>query len=482
LFAARRLPAVVAAVPDAIAASGAWPHRVAAVVREILHTHRIGLSIVVLLQAAALGSLLAVFRSYGRDVLDVSFRTELLLLAPAAALAAAAVVIGGALSDRVGRIPLLGAGSIIAGLAVWMLSALSSPLAAMPFLALAALGLALMMPSVSALCMDLSRTASAATLLAWFLTMEGIGHAAGPAAGAWLSDRAGTVTALWMVGGLFLGISVVTLVPPIWATLPFNPRAAAGRMNRVLALGLKGSLVAGIALPVLTTYWAMTPSSQLYGHIITHGPRDRMEVALTFDDGPSDPWTERIAAELDSLHVKGTFFMIGANVDRHPQIARWLAADGHLIGNHSYNHRKSDAVLDVDYGEVGKAEHAIAQAAGVCPAFYRPPNGFHTPWQLRAVKHAHMHTVTWDIIPKDWKDPPPAVIVERVLSSVQPGSIILLHDGYNKTDGTDRSVVLEALPKLVQGLRDKGYEPVRLDQLLSIDPYLPTCEGLAGSP
>jgi peptidoglycan/xylan/chitin deacetylase (PgdA/CDA1 family) len=203
-----------------------------------------------------------------------------------------------------------------------------------------------------------------------------------------------------------------------------------------------------------------------------------MEVAITFDDGPNDPWTLRIADELDKYDVKGTFFIIGQNADAHPEIVRNLALRGELIGNHSYRHHKSDAVTELNYGELWRAESAIARAAGVCPAIYRPPNGFHTPWQLHTVASHGMKTVTWDVIPRDWKDPPPDVIVSRVLNSVQPGSIILLHDGYNTNQGTDRSATLNALPGIIEGLRAKGYDIVRLDKLLDIQPYLPTCDGV----
>jgi peptidoglycan/xylan/chitin deacetylase (PgdA/CDA1 family) len=232
---------------------------------------------------------------------------------------------------------------------------------------------------------------------------------------------------------------------------------------------------------VIAVYLAWQPGSQLYGEMITHGPRDRMEVALTFDDGPNDPWTQQIAGRLHDYGVQGTFFIIGQNAVAHPEIVRQLVEEGDLVGNHSYRHHKSDAVWELDYGELDKAETAIARAAGVCPAFYRPPNGFHTPWQLHAVSSAGMKAVTWDVIPRDWKDPPSDVIVSRVLNSVQPGSIILLHDGDNTNQGTDRSRLLDALPGIIDGLRAKGYDIVRLDKLLSMSAYLPTCDGAPSS-
>ena len=90
-----------------------------------------------------------------------------------------------------------------------------------------------------------------------------------------------------------------------------------------------------------------------------------------------------------------------------------------------------------------------------------------------------MRTVTWDVIPRDWRDPPPEVIVQRVLDSVRPGSIVLLHDGDNTNQGTSRAATLAALPGLIDGLRAKGYRIVGLDELLSAPAYLSSCSGLS---
>ena len=88
-----------------------------------------------------------------------------------------------------------------------------------------------------------------------------------------------------------------------------------------------------------------------------------------------------------------------------------------------------------------------------------------------------MRTVNWDVIPGDWKRPAPEEIVRRVLESVEPGSIVLLHDGDDTNQGSDRSATLAALPGIIEGLRAKGYRLVRLDELLSAPAYLPTCDG-----
>ncbi len=242
-----------------------------------------------------------------------------------------------------------------------------------------------------------------------------------------------------------------------------------------------GALLFGLGFPGLTVYWAMAPSSQTYGKIITHGPRSDNMIALTFDDGPNDPWTLRIADVLDSYGIKGTFFTIGQNANAHPDIVRALVDHGHLVGNHSYHHRKRDAILELNYGELRRAETSIAAAAGVCPAFFRPPNGFHTPWQLHAVSSQHMHTVGWDVQPNDWTRHNSDDLSRSVVGSVRPGSIIALHDGEDTRAVTDRSVTLGALPTIIDQLQAKGYRFIRLDELLGMSPYLPTCAGLKGA-
>jgi len=474
LAAARSFPAAAARADEATRDAR---RQLLESIRDIVSARRVAFSLIILLQAAILGALLAIFRSYGRETLQVSLREEMLMLLPAGAIGAGAVVLGGLLADRFGRIPVLGSGYLLATFSIWGLSTTTDHSAVVPLAALCAAGLGLALPCTSALSLDLSRSAGTGTLLGWFLTMEGAGHVIGPAAGAWVNHKGGSAPVFWLVGGLAAAIAAVALVPPIWARRP-DVEPVRHRLRALLSGTAKGALVFSLGFPVIATYFAWDPGSQLYGDIITHGPRDRMEVAITFDDGPNDPWTLRIADKLDQYSVRGTFFIVGQNADVHPEIVRNLAQRGELIGNHSYRHRKSDAVTQLGYGELWRAETAIAHAAGVCPAIYRPPNGFHTPWQLHTVARHGMKTVTWDVIPRDWKDPPSDVIVSRVLDSVQPGSIILLHDGDDTNQGTDRSATLNALPGIIEGLRAKGYDIVRLDQLLSIQPYLPTCDGL----
>jgi MFS family permease len=182
------------------------------VVESALKPQRLAFAAVMLLQTSAVGALLAVFRSYGRDVLDLSFREELLLLAPAGVVGAGAVVAGGVLADRVGRAPLLASGFLIAGVGVWVLSSITSPVAVALLAAAGGMGYGLALPSVAATAMDLSHALGRGTLLAWFMAIEGLGHAAGPGLGAWLNGIEGTATVLRVAAVLFAGVAPAALM------------------------------------------------------------------------------------------------------------------------------------------------------------------------------------------------------------------------------------------------------------------------------
>lgn len=192
------------------------------VTRDILQPRRLAFWLIVLLQAVAVGALLAVFRSYGRDFLDVSLRGEALILAPAALTAAGAVAVGGVLADRFGRSRLLAAGYLVAAPAFLALASVTTLATVVPLAAAAGIGLGLALPSISATSMDLSHTAGQGTLLSWFMALEGLGHAAGPALGGFVSD-AGNVEAVLRLAGVLFALIAVTA---IGLSLSLTPRPA----------------------------------------------------------------------------------------------------------------------------------------------------------------------------------------------------------------------------------------------------------------
>ena len=267
--------------------------------------------------------------------------------------------------------------------------------------------------------------------------------------------------------GLALGLGIGLAVPWRWSAR----RASARHSRRDITIATIGSVLSvGLVLWVA----ANDPTVQWFGHIITHGDRHDRRVALTFDDGPDDPYSLEVSRVLDAHGVKGTFFEVGKAIDARATVVRALYADGHLVANHSYHHDYW-RWLDPRYPELDRTQAAFKRQLGICPAFFRPPHGQRTPFMLAHVSSQGMHTVTWDVSAGDWATNDAQLVATRILAGVKPGSIILLHDGLDGTVTADRSVVVAALPLILDGLRAKGLTPVRLDELLGMPGYLDRC-------
>gem|GEM_PF-98394 len=239
------------------------------------------------------------------------------------------------------------------------------------------------------------------------------------------------------------------------------------RRALLLAPALPLALLAGSC-----AYLAISPSSQVYGKIVLHGPETEKVVALTFDDGPNEPYTSQILDILKQEGVHATFFVVGENVLTYPDAARRIVADGNVIANHSWDHSRLATAVDFGYSEASKAQDAIYQVTGLRPRYFRPPAGIHTPWQLHRVASLGLTTVNWDAEGYDWQRPnSPERIEEKVLQGVHPGAIILLHDGDETRHGSDRSMTVAALPMIIDTLRAEGYRFVTIPELLGTPAY-----------
>jgi peptidoglycan/xylan/chitin deacetylase (PgdA/CDA1 family) len=273
------------------------------------------------------------------------------------------------------------------------------------------------------------------------------------------------VVALWLLTQTHETPLVLALV--VWIVL-----AVIAAVRKVAypigAVGLVGVLAVG--------GWIGANSAEVtwFGHQVSHGSRDRQQVAITFDDGPNVGATMAIAHILDDHGAKGTFFFVGKAINARPDITKALYDDGHLVGNHSYNH-DSTAWLDPRYPELARTQTAFEQQLGVCPAFYRAPHGQHTPFVARVVHQHHMVMVGWDVSVGDWKAQDPKRLAERVLAKVKPGSIIDLHDGLDGNVDADRTNLVQAMPYLLEGLAARHLTPVRLDVLLDRPGYVTGC-------
>jgi peptidoglycan/xylan/chitin deacetylase (PgdA/CDA1 family) len=212
-------------------------------------------------------------------------------------------------------------------------------------------------------------------------------------------------------------------------------------------------------------YAAYGVRSQWFGPAVWQGRTDTAAVALTFDDGPG-PDTESTLDALAVRKVTATFFMVGRQVERHPEIARRIVADGHEIGNHSYSHplylsRTPRQTLD----ELTRTQQAIAEITGIRPEWSRPPYGVRTPAYFRAARTLGLRTIQWTVAGFDWKPRPAARIARDVLRGAGAGAIVLLHDA-DSAGRRDRRATVASIPAIVDGVRERGLDVAPLRALL----------------
>lgn len=210
-----------------------------------------------------------------------------------------------------------------------------------------------------------------------------------------------------------------------------------------------------------------------WGPLVCRGRRDGIpRVALTFDDGPWPGATERVLDLLAELDVKTAFFVIGRYVEKHPELIARILREGHLLGNHTYDHRGDAFLRGRVYwqDQLDRTDDAIERAAGVRPGLYRPPLGMKTPISARAAAGRHT-VVTWTRSGRDGLTTTSDRILRHLLPHSRPGDILLLHDGVSPQSARDPSVTVEALPPLIRGLRGLGIKPVRLDELTGLTAY-----------
>jgi len=229
----------------------------------------------------------------------------------------------------------------------------------------------------------------------------------------------------------------------------------------------KYALIA-VSIIGLFVYGLAYPKSEIFGKVIYRMNYPGKMVALTFDDGPNGVYTEQVLDILEREGIKGTFFLIGKNVEAYPQIAREIVREGHCIGNHSYTHPWL-LPFETKRGlaaEISKTAEAIYNATGVHPKLFRPPHGFRTPWMISTLHKMGYKVIMWDDMTTDYMaGSKPAEIAQHIISHCKPGSIIVLHDGLNLNHSANRENTIKALRVIIKELKKEGYRFVTLKKL-----------------
>ena len=188
------------------------------------------------------------------------------------------------------------------------------------------------------------------------------------------------------------------------------------------------------------------------------------KIALTFDDGPH-PMTEKVLDILKNYNAKATFFCIGSQIEKYPDIFKRIIEEGHTIGNHSYSHSNSFGIFSTEKvtDELLHTNNIIEQLSGKKVLFFRPPFGVTNPRIAKAVSNTKQYVIGWNNRSLDTVIKEEAKILERVKSKVAPGGIILLHDTSLKS--------ANVLEQILLFLKSKNYTIIPVDELLNLPAY-----------
>lgn len=180
------------------------------------------------------------------------------------------------------------------------------------------------------------------------------------------------------------------------------------------------------------------------------------KIALTFDDGPHAVYTERLLDGLKERGVRATFFVIGRNIEGNEELIRRMDEEGHLIGNHTYDHvRITDLSEEKACDQINMTSDAIKEITGKDTEYVRPPFG---SWDETLECGIQMFPVMWTVDPLDWTTKNVDQVVSKVVKKTGEEDIILLHDCYSSS--------VDAALQIVDLLLAQGYEFVTVEELI----------------
>ena len=236
----------------------------------------------------------------------------------------------------------------------------------------------------------------------------------------------------------------------------------------VFRFHLPGVLVLGvILLAAAVSYYEYHGFGPQDGIVRRGG--NRPYVALTFDDGPSARYTPKILDILKEKRTPAAFFMVGRHVEKYPEVARRVFAEGHDVGNHTFSHRDLvPATRKTIIKEVEKTDKAIMEVIGVRTRLFRPPRGIMSN-AVRKLLVDMGYTITlWTVSAVDWRGVAPKAMVRRVVRHIRKGGVILFHDSgaLIRSEGANRGNTVEAVSMVIDELRRRGYEIVPLSRLI----------------
>jgi peptidoglycan/xylan/chitin deacetylase (PgdA/CDA1 family) len=246
------------------------------------------------------------------------------------------------------------------------------------------------------------------------------------------------------------GFLLLLLVAATQASLLLLLRPDARHL--LLAAGLYGSGT------LVTLFFLFHPRNQclVANRSRVACPAGRPCVCLTFDDGPHAETTPRLLDLLRQKNVKATFFVVGREAERHPDLVRRLIDEGHTVGNHTYSHPALFCFLTPARlrSEVERTQATLARLIGRPPRLFRSPVGLRHPFLAGVLEDAGVEYISWELRTFDTHPGSATSFRDRILEGVGPGDIVLMHD--RPALGT--TALFSVLPEVIDRLKDRGYE------------------------
>jgi len=234
-------------------------------------------------------------------------------------------------------------------------------------------------------------------------------------------------------------------------------------MNSSVAMEIYAGLGAAAALGLAAggcAYASLYPGSRIFGNALI-APRRAGEIALTFDDGPNMAWTPRLLDLLAEHNVKVTFFMLGSRAEQEPELVRRVAAEGHLIGSHSWSHPNlARTAAGLVREELTRTSAVLEQITGERVRYFRPPFGARRPVVFRIARELGLTPVLWNAMTSDWSETDAEMIAGALAKKIDRlkkggwAANVVLHDGGHLVQGADRGPSVNAAELLMRKYKE----------------------------
>lgn len=266
---------------------------------------------------------------------------------------------------------------------------------------------------------------------------------------------------------VYIQVSLVALAGLLLGAFLLWRLAKAIRTRRARAIAGNLAAVTAFAATTFGLCYALIPCFNWPLASYCRGDAAKKWVALTFDDGPNEPYTSQILDILAQKQVPAAFFTVGASVSRSPEVVARMLREGHMVGNHTQTHRGLIALKPEEIREeLAGWERAVAPIGASAPKLFRAPHGWKSPFLGKILAETGYRLVGWTRGVWDTDRPGEEVLFHRLTARPENGMILLLHDGVEGTPGADRGDLIAVLPKVIDHYRALGFRFVGLPEMM----------------